>query len=110
MKLPHGESAIVDLRKIYDYCLSSVHPRGKHKARVFELVLGMTGEDSLALAGVLKRIAAENESVPGVSDSFGDRYIIDFEFEHKGRTAAIRSCWIILADELMPRFVTCWIL
>jgi hypothetical protein len=46
MKLPNGESAILDLRKIHDYCLSLVHPRGKHKARVFELVLGMTAEDS----------------------------------------------------------------
>ncbi len=110
MKLPNGESAVVDLGKIHDYCLSSVHPRGKHKARVFELVLGMTAEDSVALAGVLKHVAAESDSVPGASDTYGDRYIIDFDLEHNGRTAAIRSCWIVLAGETAPRFVTCYIL
>ena len=110
MKLPDGESAILDLRKIHDYCLSPVHPRGKHKARVFELVLGMTGEDTVVLAGALQRVAAEHEAIQGASDKYGDRFIIDFDLEHKGRTAAVRSCWIVLAGEMMPRFVTCYIL
>ncbi len=61
MKLPNAESAIVDIRKIRDYYLPPVHPRGKPKARVFELVLGITAEDSIMLAGVLERAAAENE-------------------------------------------------
>ena len=110
MKLPTGESAILDLRKIHDYCLSLVHPRGKHKARVFELVLGMTAEDSVVLAGALQRVAAENEAIQGAYDKYGDRFIIDFDLEHKGRTAAVRSCWIVLAGEIMPRFVSCYIL
>jgi hypothetical protein len=110
MKLPNGESAILDLRKIHDYCLSLVHPRGRHKARVFELVLGMTVEDSLVLAGVLRRVAAENDVIQGASDEYGNRFIIDFDLEFKGRTAAIRSCWIVLTGEIVPRFVTCYIL
>jgi hypothetical protein len=110
MKLPNGESAIVDLRKIRDYCLSSVHPRGKHKARVFESVLKMKAQDSVDLASTLQRVAAENEAIPGASDIYGNRYIIDFDMEHKGRVAAIRSCWIVLAGETAPRFVTCYVL
>jgi hypothetical protein len=46
MKLPYAESAIVDVRKLRDYCLSAAHPRGKHKARVFASALGLTAEDS----------------------------------------------------------------
>jgi hypothetical protein len=110
MKLPNGESAKLDLRKIHDYSLSPFHPRGKHKARVFELVLGLTAEDFLFLAGVLQRVAIENEAIEGASDKYGDRFIIDFDLEHKERTAAIRSCWIVLAGEAVPRFVTCYIL
>jgi hypothetical protein len=110
MKLPNGESAIVDIRKIQSYCLSSVHPRGRHKARVFEAVLGMTAEDGFVLGSALKRAAAENEAMQGTSDQYGSRFIIDFDLEHKGRTAAIRSCWILLADESTPRFVTCYLL
>lgn len=110
MKLPNGEFAVLDLRKIHDYCLSLVHPRGKHKARVFELVLGITAEDFLVLAGTLQRVAAENDVIQGASDKHGKRFIIDFELEHKGRAATIRSCWIVLAGEIVPRFVTCYIL
>lgn len=110
MKLPNGESAILDRRKIHDYCLSPFHPRGKHKARVFELVLGMTAEDSDLLTAVLQRAASENEAISGDSDEYGNRFIIDFDLEFKGRTAAIRSCWIVLANETVPRFVTCYIL
>jgi hypothetical protein len=34
-RLPHGDEAILDIRKIQDYCLNPSHPRGRHKARVF---------------------------------------------------------------------------
>jgi hypothetical protein len=110
MKLPNGESAIIDLRKIRDYCLSMEHPRGKHKARVFERVLGVTAEDSATLASTLKQMAVEREAAAGVSDIYGDRYIIDFDWEHNGKAAWIRSCWIVLKDETAPRFVTCFVL
>lgn len=42
MKLPSGEQAIIDLRKISDYCLSSEHEDGRHKAHVFASILGLT--------------------------------------------------------------------
>jgi Domain of unknown function (DUF6883) len=42
MKLPHGDKAIVDQRKVVDYCLSPYHDDGKHKARLFEDLLGLT--------------------------------------------------------------------
>lgn len=35
MKLPNGHAAIVDIRKLRDYCLNPTHPSGRHKARVF---------------------------------------------------------------------------
>jgi hypothetical protein len=46
MSLPNGERAIVDERKLREYCLSAVHPRGRHKARVFASVLGIQQRDS----------------------------------------------------------------
>lgn len=44
MPLPNGDKAVVDIEKIRAYCLSMVHPRGKHKARVFQAVLGISVE------------------------------------------------------------------
>ena len=38
MKLPNGERAIVDCRKLDEYCLNPHHPRGRNKARVFASV------------------------------------------------------------------------
>jgi hypothetical protein len=51
MTIPHAGRAVVDIRKLRDYCLNPLHEEGKHKARVFVAVLGMTGADSGAVAG-----------------------------------------------------------
>jgi hypothetical protein len=34
-RLPNADLAVFDIRKIADYCLNPLHPRGRHKARVF---------------------------------------------------------------------------
>ncbi|KHE91343.1 MAG: hypothetical protein K8F52_10460 [Candidatus Scalindua rubra] len=44
MKIPNAEYAVVDIRKLCDYCLSSIHDEGKHKARLFKSTLGITRE------------------------------------------------------------------
>jgi predicted RNase H-like HicB family nuclease len=36
MIIPNAERAVVDVRKLRDYCLNSTHDQGKHKARLFE--------------------------------------------------------------------------
>jgi hypothetical protein len=110
MKLPGAEAAIVDVRKIRDYCLCKEHPRGKHKAQVFEVALGMTAGHSAELRTSLLKAALREDAALGASDQYGTRYIIDFELERDGKVARIRSCWIILKAELEPRFVTCFVL
>jgi hypothetical protein len=110
MKLPNAEAAIVDIRKIRDYCLSKEHPRGKHKAQLFEDALGIFARHSEELRIALLRAALKEDATLGASDQYGTRYIIDFELERDGKTARIRSCWIILKSEIEPRFVTCFVL
>ena len=110
MKLPNSEAAIVDLRKIRDYCLSEAHPRGKHKARLFELVLKMDSKDAEKLRDALLHVAGSAEASIGVADEYGVRYIIDFELEHNRRTARIRSVWMVRSGEDVPRFLTCYML
>ena len=110
MKLPNGESAIIEIEKIRDYCLSVSHPRGRHKARVFQSVLGMTADHSEDLRTALELAARDGDGVIGASDSYGIRYIIDFELKRDERAAIIRSCWIVLTGETVARFVTCFVL
>jgi hypothetical protein len=110
MKLPNAEASIVEIEKLRDYCLSREHPRGRHKARVFLSLLGMTAAHAEELRAALIEAALKEDAVQGVSDQYGTRYIIDFDLRRCGRMARIRSCWIVLKSEIAPRFVTCYIL
>jgi hypothetical protein len=110
MKLPNGQAAIVEIEKLRDYCLSPVHPRGRHKARVFLSALGMTDANAEELRASLAGAAVKVDAEPGISDEYGNRYTIDFELSHGERAALVRSCWIVRSGEVIPRFVTCYIL
>jgi hypothetical protein len=46
MPIPHAERAVVDIRKLRDYCMNPMHDEGQHKARLFATALGMTAEDA----------------------------------------------------------------
>lgn len=110
MRLPNAEAAIVEVEKLRDYCLNSAHPRGRHKARVFQSLLGMTAADADELRAALIDAALKEEASAGASDQYGTRYVMDFELRRGHRAAGIRSCWIVLTGEDAPRFVTCYIL
>jgi hypothetical protein len=94
MKLPGGEHAIVNLVKLRDYCLNPLQPRGRHKARVFESVLGIPQADAEFLREQLLRVAQYSSATKGEADAYGERYIIDFELtrgERRARFAALGS-------------------
>jgi hypothetical protein len=110
MKLPDGEQAVIDPRKIVDYCLSASHDDGQHKARLFASVLGMTIDDADRLLNALRNAAASGDAALGKLDQYGQRYTIDFEMNGPSGKAAIRSAWIIGHAEAVPRLVTCYIL
>jgi hypothetical protein len=110
MKLPNGNQATIDPRKVTDYCLSPNHEDGQHKAHVFQSVLGLTLNDANALLAALRQAAADGEAVLGKHDRYGQRYVIDFEFTGPAGTATIRSAWIVRTNESVPRLVTCFIL
>jgi hypothetical protein len=110
MKLPNGDIAIVEIEKLRDYCLSSEHPRGRHKARVFLSRLEIGAAQFEELREALLNAAAREEASLGISDRYGIRYIIDFEWKRGERSAKIRSSWIVRLGETVPRFVTCFVL
>lgn len=49
MKLLNYRKAIIDLRKLREYCLNPEHPVGKHKAHMFKKLLGIGQKDALYL-------------------------------------------------------------
>lgn len=109
MLLPHADSAIVDIRKLRDYCLNLDSPRGSGKARVLAAALGVTTADAAQLRLKLLEVARTKEAQIGELDMYGQRYTIDFEMETEFGKAAIRSGWIILHGEDAPRLTTCYV-
>ena len=110
MLLPNGEHAIVDIRKLRDYCLNPDSPRGSNKARVFFAALRLTAADAEILRGLLLEVARTNEAVLGELDMYGQRYTLDFEMTTTAGTASVRSGWIVLEGETTPRLSTCYVL
>jgi hypothetical protein len=110
MIIPNAENAVVDLRKLTEYCLNPKHEIGKHKARVFESVLDLTADDAEELKDALLSAAKNNEAKAGGFDSFGQRYTVDFEMERGMKKATVRSGWIIAANTDFPYLITCFVL
>jgi len=108
MIVPGVEHAVVDIRKLRDYCLDSAHPEGKHKARLFEAALGMTVEDAEELRDILLEIVKTHDAQIGRRDRYGQRYLVDFVLEWRGRRAMIRSGWIIEHQSSTPKLTTCY--
>jgi hypothetical protein len=109
-RLPHGDEAILDIRKIEDYCMSPSHPRGRHKARVFREVLDLQRSDAARLRNVLLEAAHSSEASPIAVDLWGTHWRLDATIRRQGKSAVVRTIWIVRTGESVPRFVTCWVL
>ncbi len=104
--LPHADQAVVEKAKICDYLLSSVHPVGRFKARVF-LSLGYTLEAWTRLrddllhyerSGVVERIE---------SSAYGMRVMIKARLEGpNGTSKQFRTIWLISDHSNQPRLIT----
>ncbi|MHC5728325.1 MAG: DUF6883 domain-containing protein [Nostoc sp.] len=106
--IPNAENAVVDIRKLRDYCLNPEHDKGKDKARLFSKILGITADNAEELRHILLEIVKTHEVKWGRRDEFGQRYILDFTLEWQDRSATIRSAWIIEEGSDVPRLTTCY--
>ena len=107
MPIPKAERAVVDIRKLREYCLNPLHDEGKHKARLFAAV-GITANDAEELRDTLLQVVKLHEAQLGRRDTYGQRYIIDFPREWRGKQTLIRSGWIIEHGMDIPRLTTCY--
>jgi hypothetical protein len=77
MRLPNSDQAILDIRKIEDYCLNPLHPRGRHKARVFREALGLQRSDAAWLRDALLEAAQGGEASELSVDVWGAHWRLD---------------------------------
>jgi hypothetical protein len=108
--LPNGDRAILDLRKLVEYCLNPAHSRGRHKARVFRDSLSMGQAEAAELRALFLYAAAHEAALALPGDAWGDRWQIDVAISRQGRRAVVRTIWILRSGEQIPHFVTCWVL
>ncbi len=108
MLIPNAEYAIVDIRKLRDYCLNSEHDKGQHKARLFSTILGMTADNAEELRQILLEVVKTHSARLGRRDEYGQRYTLDFEIKWQDKSATLRSGWIIEHDSDMPKLTTCY--
>jgi hypothetical protein len=109
-RLPNGERAELDLRKLTDYCLNPDHPRGRHKARVFRDALGITRTEATELRANLLAAARDEIAERMDGDEWGVRWRLDVTIPRQGRRAVVRTIWMTRTGEETPRFLTCWVL
>ena len=107
MLIPNAERAVVDIRKLRDYCLNPLHDDGKHKARLFAAI-GITANEAEELQAILLQVAKTYEASLGRHDSYGQRYIVDFPLNWRGKETLTRSGWIIEHGVETPRLTTCY--
>ena len=98
MTIPNAEHAVVDIRKLRDYCLNPMHDEGQHKARLFAIALGMTTDDAEGLRALLLQAVKTADAQLGRRDTYGQRYTVDLLLEWHDRQAMVRSGWIIEHD------------
>ena len=109
MKLPNCERADLGT-KLEDYSLNPSHRDGRHKARVFASVLGITLENREVLRdGLLNAAATSDAAESRGDDGFGEVFVLRFSLTTKQDTAIVQSVWIVRHGEDFPRLTTCYI-
>lgn len=109
MIIPNANRAVVDIRKLRDYVLNPLHERGKHKARVFASVFGLTANDAETFREYLLQVVQTHEAQLGTRGNYGQMYWIDLELTWNDVTENVRITWIIRYHEDFPRLVSCFV-
>lgn len=106
-RLPGGDRADIPPDKLLSYCLNPEHPSGKHKARVFASVLGITQANSEVLQELIKFSALEGNVIQQSTTDFGQIFKVDWQIPETD--VILRTIWEIKSDSLSPRLVSAFI-
>lgn len=101
-----ARDAIIPADKLRDYLLSSSHPDGRGKAEYLGR-LGYSQEACGKLDADLREQVLSREAQPGRPSPYGQKYeILGPLTGPSGNTAWVRTIWIVLTGETVPRLVT----
>ena len=100
------ETLWVEDAKVRNYLLSSSHPVGRFKARFFQS-LGFTEANWLDLKSALLRLGQNGQLSGPLPSAHGSKYLVSGTLMGpNGRSAKVRSVWIVPHDSTVARLVT----
>jgi hypothetical protein len=92
LKLPSADNVRIDARKVREYLLSTAHPVGRFKARVFAAV-GFDEKNAEAFVAELRRIAADGEVSETEDIRFGRKYTVPGELVGPAGSTQVLTIW-----------------
>jgi hypothetical protein len=109
MKLPNGDHAIVEDKKLLEYALSPDHPVGRGHAELFEALLSITRDNYGVLKSALLKAATELEATVGQFTAFGKKYEMRIPMVGPRGPKTVLAIWLIENGEDRPRLITCYV-
>lgn len=97
--------------KFRDYALNPNHPRGRHKARVFEAALGYTYENYGHLLAQIEEKAPDSQAQLIREDEYGRHFLVDIVIIGvNDQSATVRTGWVIARAENVASLTTLYVL
>ena len=109
--LPNVNKVRVDTRKVTHYALNPNNlSGGADKAKVFESALGYNQSNATQLIEQIQSKLPKSEAVVGNLDKYGQRFTVDIPITGpNGRTAIVRTGWILEHGSDVPRMTTLFV-
>jgi hypothetical protein len=105
-RIPNYEKAIIDPMKLQDYVLSDAYPIGRFKAAIFQQ-MGYTRGNWEQFVEDIRTQLLSLDAEQGEKTEYGQKYIITGDINGpSGKVMKLKSIWIILRGEEIPRFIT----
>jgi hypothetical protein len=97
------------LEKVEQYCLSTEHEYGKHKALLFQRLLGISQTNSEILLDAIFSASQTNQAFFVKTTPYCDIYNIVFSLTTDVSTCRIRTGWCVKHETQVPHLSTAYI-
>lgn len=107
--LPRYAAAVIPAAKIAGYALNQEHEIGRHKARVFAAMLGITAAEAPLLEAAIRDGIRNQPTVKKHADKHGQRYEVDVPVTGPSGSAIVRTGWIVREDGGVPHLTSAYV-
>jgi hypothetical protein len=109
--LPNVKKVTVDTRKVTEYALNPNNTSGgANKAQVFESALGYNQSNSSHIMQQIQSKLPTSNAILGTADKYGQRFTVDIPITGpNGKTAIVRTGWILEPGSGVPRMTTIFV-